>query len=249
MSCSAKLADLKYRLFRRGFPVRYIKRILHELKEHREDIVSEALYSGASLAQAETEADKRLGSLEALSDNFYLSMRDATFLGRHALLSSVFFPLVFMLISFLILFSFGEIVLMITRTLGFDLGWGKDRVFSLKSMYEHFMNYTLYSCIAVACCVLYKKFLYEMKWGTISISLLAVLAFFTTISIERVLQERMYPSSSRVVVSIGIEFSPSMVGNLHYLENHIRFFLPLASFILFYGLNYLIEKRRLRNMR
>jgi hypothetical protein len=81
------------RLLFRGVAARYIHKALRELADHREDLTTEGLEQGLTLAEAQLLAARKLGNPETLADAFVKQMQDSTWVGRHPLVSFCVLPL------------------------------------------------------------------------------------------------------------------------------------------------------------
>jgi hypothetical protein len=71
------------RLASHGVPARRIERVTRELSDHWEDLRGEGLRAGLSRAEAEAQADARLGEPERLASGVIDGMQRASWLGRH----------------------------------------------------------------------------------------------------------------------------------------------------------------------
>jgi hypothetical protein len=82
------------RLLARGVPARRAVRYARDLQAHWEDVRDELLATDASRADAEAEADRRLGSAGELVAAAVRAHRADSFAGRHPLLCLVLVPFV-----------------------------------------------------------------------------------------------------------------------------------------------------------
>lgn len=62
------LSRLQHRLLRSGVAPRHVRRTVEELDAHFDDLVDEALDSGADRARAERQAIKQLGDIDVIAD-------------------------------------------------------------------------------------------------------------------------------------------------------------------------------------
>jgi hypothetical protein len=83
MPKTSLITEVRNRLLRAGFSSTYANRAARELHEHCAEIIDEGLRLGLTQAEAEREAFNRLGSSEALADEFIVRLQSSSWLGRY----------------------------------------------------------------------------------------------------------------------------------------------------------------------
>jgi len=108
---------LRWGLLALGCPAPRVHRLVREVADHREDLVEAALAEGWSKAEAEVQAEVRLGNPQQLAEDLMVSQRRASWCGRHRFLAFGVLPL----LTFPLLWA---LILCLNLALGFALGFG-----------------------------------------------------------------------------------------------------------------------------
>lgn len=88
------LGQLRYRLIEVGCPGKQLRRIVGEVADHREDLIQAGLAEGLPAGEAQTSAERKLGSSLDLAERMAAAQRESTWFGRHFLITFGFLPLV-----------------------------------------------------------------------------------------------------------------------------------------------------------
>jgi hypothetical protein len=92
MSNQRPLDALRVNLLQRGLPAKYVRRIVEELEDHRQDIVDE---------QGIVPTESRLGDLTVLAERIVTEFRASRFVGRHPVLAFVITPIPLVIVAWI----------------------------------------------------------------------------------------------------------------------------------------------------
>ena len=246
MPTSLLLNNLKIKLIQNGFSYKYTDRIINELKEHREDILTEILETGEKPNIAEKKADKRIGDINQLSDNFKEGLKNSSFIGRHSGISFILFPILLFVCSLFFIVFFGEIVVFFIELFKDNIDWSEDPFFSIAFWYYNFFNYSIYLFITIGFCLLCNKLLYKLKWAGITCLIMSVIGLFSNISISKAIPDPNKYLEYGLSLNVFFSVSSKMFFSFDFLSNYIRFILPIAFFIIFYISKSLNTKKLLK---
>ena len=91
--CRPDFSEFRDALLREGVAPRYVRRAVQELRDHREDLVDEAVAFGASREDAERRAHEELGDLATIANEMAARPELRSWAWRHPRLALVFYPL------------------------------------------------------------------------------------------------------------------------------------------------------------
>ena len=173
------IQQLRGRLLKLGCPDAHIRRLAHEVADHREDLKQAGLAEGLSEADAEARADASLGDPLVLADQAMMSVRRSTWWGRHCVVTFGLLPILAVVLWALMLFC--EMFLV------YWLGYGcNDKKFVVAAnnpitfhhlvLAFHFTDYLGIAVVALLFCWLAQRTAVKLKWMVISCVIWSLLA-------------------------------------------------------------------------
>lgn len=170
-------SQLTRHLQRRSCPAAAVTRLLEETDAHRADLQAEGLRNGLGPAEALQFAEQRLGSAEAIAEQFIRMRQRRDWWGRHPFLLFGLLPVI------LYIFSFAGASLWV-GSFGTLHGWWKDPS-SLNSdtwmgltMMVPLFHFVLVLLIPALACRLASYYCYGWKWALLACLIFAFHGYF-----------------------------------------------------------------------
>lgn len=163
MSNPRPFDSLRADLIRRGLPRSYVRRVVEELEDHRQDIRAEA---------SSTPAEARLGNLAELAAQIVSEYRARRFVGRHPLLAFLIAPIPLVASTWLAMalaFGFGS-SLLLPQEPG---NWSKVNLYAASIYYA--LRFIPFAIVALVLC----RSAYQSaqgRWSLVACALVAGLA-------------------------------------------------------------------------
>lgn len=224
--------SLKKRLRLFGLPKTYVNRVINELNDHIEDIVTTERQRGLTEVDARASAEEQIGAEDYLFHNIVRTARRGKALGRHPTLSFVVLPvLTFCLVPAFAIFLLTQVILPL---LGPDDSTDKLYI-SVVTGGFWFVKYALPFLLAGIFCYVARMALCGYRWGTTAVLIGTLTNLLAYLNISFTPQRQ---------IQLGLVLPPSMPV---VRDNIFALLIPvfsLALFGAFYWLNGYLDDRR-----
>lgn len=180
MSTLVSLENLAETLVRNGLPPEYAERVAAELNDHRRDVVEELRASGLSAADADREADQRIGDFRKLAKKLTREYRGRHFYGRWPVVTFILSPMLalygaWILMAATCVYGSQFVASLLSRLHGSELTLATVAEIKL------FMGWTAFNAIApIALAILYTRLAlragFGRYWAATSVVQIAMLA-------------------------------------------------------------------------
>jgi hypothetical protein len=170
------IEQLRRRLLDLGCPTVHVRRLVHEVADHREDLKQAALAEGVSELSAEIHADAQLGNPFELAERLALALRQSSWWGRHFIIGFCLLPLLAVPVLWGLLFGLGlQVELAIAAH--------KPDNFHHVFIAMHGADYIAIALVTLLFCWLARRAALSLKWTVIACAICSLYASFTWVTI------------------------------------------------------------------
>jgi hypothetical protein len=191
-------------LLRAGLSPRRVRRILFELESHLDDLVEELEGHGASRAEAEAEASRRLDA-EAVVEAARARTELHSTMQRWPAATFTLLPL----FVYAALFAGGMALLAIVLSFAKDLGFPVERTFVVQQVATATIQgivLILPASVGITFCLLASSRRASLAWTLVGVALVSLLGATTNAQLE------LPPISPRPALGAGLGFSTDAMG-------------------------------------
>jgi len=218
-------AEIRSRLLRAGFSRVYANRSARELQEHWDEIVAECLRNGLSESAAQNQAATRLGSADALANEFTARMERSSWLGRHPVLG---FALLGLALTILWWVSFGSLAASLCGLFAAS-EQNPPRMETFKASFD-WIRATSYIAVPWLCCYIAEHYFCGWRpalWGCLVVAIHNAMHFMRLSYVAR--------AHGNVTWGYGFNFAA--------MPSILAIVSPLAVFAIYRVFNLRAEKR------
>ncbi|HUJ71169.1 MAG TPA: hypothetical protein VLZ30_02930 [Verrucomicrobiae bacterium] len=181
------IEQLRRRLVELGCPIGYMRRLVREVADHREDLKQAALSEGLSEFAAATRADTQLGNPHDLAERLVTALRQSSWWGRHFIIGFCLLPLVAAPVMWCLLLIAG---LWLDFAMGYGLNasrlhFAADNPDSFRHMATavHGTDYLAITLVTLLFCWLARRSALSLKWTVAACAICSLYALFSRVTI------------------------------------------------------------------
>jgi len=232
MSALVSLESMADALVRKGLPAEYAERATAELVDHRRDIVDELRTLGLSAADADKEADNRIGDIHKLIKKLTREFRGRRFYGRWPIVTFILSPMlalygVWILMAAICVYGSQFVASLLSRL------HGSEPTLATVAEIKLFMGWITFNAIAPIClATLYTHLAlragFGRRWAATSVVQIALFAGFLGWQADHANGRVILSVPVGVTASGGMRWIAAATGPWQLLQTAIPFAVLLA---------------------